>query len=245
MPSSAAIVSMRSIAAAWLWAAARAPSAPCQRSSSTKRSSSALARCAVVRPVCPPPLRVASRTTTERPSRCSSYATERPAMPAPITQTSAVVLLSSGGRRSASPRSSQGVVELRMRRQVRRKRAARDPSSARLGPGEDDPPRARQAMLACRRGTSLFVDSGWNDARASMRFAHTTQRNSSAGVIRQPIDRSSVQSAALATWPHLAQVHSMIAPWIALDARTTKSPVARVYGGRSGVGVRRSAPRCR
>ena len=46
-------------------------------------------RCAVVRAVMPLPIRPRSSTTTERPVSASSYAADRPAMPEPITTTSA------------------------------------------------------------------------------------------------------------------------------------------------------------
>src|SRR6476469_6664728 len=52
------------------------------------RSSIALVRCAVVRPDSPPPMGPSSTTITFLPALVSMYATDRPAIPAPTTQTS-------------------------------------------------------------------------------------------------------------------------------------------------------------
>ena len=61
------------------------------------RSSIAFVRCAVVRPDSPPPIGPSSMTITFLPAFASMYAVERPAMPAPTTQTSVRALRESVG----------------------------------------------------------------------------------------------------------------------------------------------------
>jgi hypothetical protein len=89
---------MKSIAAECASAAIRAAPTPRAFSRWRNRSSSALERCAVVRPDSPLPICSFSSTTTRLPARASAYATLSPAMPAPMTQTSVVTWSRIGSR---------------------------------------------------------------------------------------------------------------------------------------------------
>src|SRR5687768_1422836 len=70
-------------------------------------SSMASERWAVVRAVSPPPIGPSSRTTTFFPSRARWYATESPAIPAPMTHTSVLPLFVSFGNSGSSTVSCQ------------------------------------------------------------------------------------------------------------------------------------------
>src|SRR5215208_2619761 len=71
------------------------------------RSSIALVRCAVVRPDSPPPIGPSSMTITFLPALVSMYAVERPAIPAPTTQTSVRASAPSAGKLGTSKVPSQ------------------------------------------------------------------------------------------------------------------------------------------
>src|ERR1041384_7935881 len=66
------------------------------------RSSIALLRWAVVRADSPPPIGPSSTTITFLPALVSMYATDRPAIPAPTTQTSHCALAPSDGKLGTS-----------------------------------------------------------------------------------------------------------------------------------------------